>query len=132
MINIQIRVSTNTSEIERQKYNINQESIYEFTGIGFSEDVYEGTVVFFCPPRAIDPGWIQIIVDLKDLAETVIAWGTIFTSIVKFYKKNKNYRYLITIKRKKGDKEIKIDIPVNGQEESEDLVNKVIEWFNID
>lgn len=130
MVEIQIHVSTNASEIERQKYNIDQESVYEFTGIGFSENVYEGSVVFFCSPRAITPGLIEIIVDLKDLAETAIAWGTIFVSIVKFCRKNKNYEYLLTIKRKKKDKELEIAIPVNEEEESEQLMNKVLEWFN--
>lgn len=129
MVDIQICVSTNASEIERQRYNIDQESVYEFTEIGFCENAYDGTVVFFCPPRAIDPGLIEIIVNLKDLAETVIAWTTIFASIIKFCKKNKNFEYVITVKRKKKDKEIEINIPIDEQEESEQLVNKVLEWF---
>lgn len=130
MVDIQIRVSTNASEIERQRYNIDQESVYEFTGIGFCEGVYDGTVVFFCPPRAVEPGVIEIIVNLKDLAETVIAWGTIFGAIISFCRKNKNYEYLITIKKKKKDKEIEIEIPINAEEDSEEIINKVKEWFN--
>ncbi len=134
MVDIQICVSTNASEIERQKYNINQESVYEFTATGFAENAYEGIVTFFCPPRAVDPGLIEIIVNLKELAETVIAWGTIFGAIISFCRKNKNYEYLITIKRKKKDKEIEIEIPIDGnedsKEDSKEIINKVKKWFN--
>lgn len=130
MVEIQIYISTNTSEIERQKYSIDQESVYEFTGTGFSENIYEGTVVYFCPPRAICPGLIEIVVNLKELAETAIAWGTIFAAIISFCKKNKNFEHTITIKKKKGDKEIDISISVDDQEESEEIIEKVKEWFN--
>lgn len=130
MVDIQIRVSTNASEIERQKYNINQESVYEFTGVGFCENAYAGTVAFFCPPRAVEPGVIEIIVNLKDLAETVIAWGTIFGAIISFCRKNKNYEYLVTIKKKKEDKEIEVEIPIDAEKDSEEIINKVKEWFN--
>lgn len=130
MVDIQICVSTNASEIERQRYNIDQDSVYEFTGIGFSENAYEGTVVFFCPPRAIEPGVVEIIVNLKDFAETVIAWGTIFAAIISFCRKNKNYEYSITIKKKRKDKEIEINIPVDAQMKDDELIDKVKKWFN--
>lgn len=130
MVDIQIYISTNASETERQKYNIDQESVYEFTAIGFAESAFEGIVTFFCPPRAVDPGLIEIIVNLKELAETVIAWGTIFGAIISFCRKNKNYEYLITIKRKKKDKEIEIEIPIDGNEDSKEIINKVKKWFN--
>lgn len=130
MVDIQICVSTNATEIERQKYYIDQESVYEFTEVGFSENAYEGTVVFFCPPRAVDPGLIEIVVNLKELAETVIAWGTIFGAIISFCRKNKNYEYLIIIKKKKKDKEIEVNIPVDAEKDKEEIINKVKEWFN--
>lgn len=129
MVEIEIRISTNASEVEREMYDVEQESIYEFTSIGFSENAYEGVVTFYCPPRAVEPGIIEIIVDLKELAETIIAWSTIFGAIVKFCKRNKKYEYFLTIKRKKGKEEIEIDIPLTENEKSEEIIKEVKEWL---
>lgn len=124
MTTIEVLVSTNASVEEKEILDIPKDAIEDFLNIGFCENVYDGKVSFQCLPRAVDPNFMEIIVDLKDLAETAIAWGTIFATIMKFCKRCKGYEHSLTIKRKKDNEEIEISIPINENSDCEKIIHE--------
>ena len=128
MVEISIKISTNALPYEKEKLYITPDAISEFVGTGFSTNAYDGQVIFYCPPRAVDPGWLDIIVDLKDIGEAVIVWGTILNSINKFYKKCKGYDGNISIKRKKKDVEIELNIPLSEINDEENI-KRLQKWL---
>lgn len=125
MVEIKIYISINTSDKEKEKLSIPREDMDEFLRTGFAENAYEGEVSFNCQPRAINPEYMQIIIDLKDLAESLIAWGTIITSLIKFCKKCKGYEPDLVIKRKRGEEEIEIYVKFDSNEDPNKLLKKI-------
>ena len=125
MVEVNIFINTNASDLEKENLDIPREAIDEFLGIGFAENVYEANVIFRCMPRAIDPGFMEIIVDLKDIAETTIAWATIISGIIRFCKKCKGYEHNLIIKKKKGKEEIEIELDIDSNDDIEKILKQV-------
>lgn len=125
MITIQIDISTNASEDEKARLFISRECIDEFLSTGFSEDAFKGIISFSCQPRAINPEYMQIIIDFKDIAESLIAWTTIFNALLKFCKQCKGYEPNLTIKRKKGDEEIEVSVYLDTNEDCKKIIKEI-------
>lgn len=128
MVDIKVIFSTNGNEEEMKKLSIPMEAIGEFNGDGYSTEDYEATVQFRCMPRAIGPEVMQFIIDLKDIAETTIAWGTIASAIIKFVKKTKGYQPYLEIYRKKGEEEIRV--VAKYSENEKELIKEIRKIFN--
>lgn len=125
MVEIEVLLSLNGSDEERIGLDISQEALKDLLGTGFAENIYEGSVTYKYLPRAFDPNFMEIIVDLKDIAETLIAWGTIAKVLVDFIKKTKSYEHVIYVRRKTKDEEIEIDIPVDKDIDSAKLLKEI-------
>lgn len=125
MVEIEVLLSLNGSDEERIGLDISQETLKDLLGTGFAENIYDGSVTYKYLPRAVDPNFMEIIVDLKDIAETLIAWGTIAKVLVDFIKKTKSYEHIIYVKRKIKDEEIEIDIPIDKEIDSVKLLKEI-------
>lgn len=97
MTDIQISFSTNASKEEAEKLYIDYAAISDFTGQGFADNSYDGQVSFCCMPRFADPDLMQIFINIKDIAETILALSSICTGLFKFINKCKGYRISIDI-----------------------------------
>lgn len=119
MIKVKINISTNASEDEKKKLDIPKEAIDEFLCEGFASNTYDGDISFKCMPRAVDPNWMEIILDLKENIEVGIALATTVRALIKFFKKCSGYKQTITIYYKRNDEEFICNIPAdkNGNEE---------------
>ena len=127
MIDIDIFISLNMTEEESKNLSIPKEAIKDFVGSGFSSNTFSGKVIFECKPRAVPPDLIDIVINLKDIGETLIVWGTIFTSIIKFCKKAIGYEKMIHIRKKDKDEELRIDIPVD-EDSYKETIDKIEKW----
>ena len=125
MVEIEVRVNMNGSIDERAELDIPQEVILDFLQTGFAENIYDGKVSYLYLPRAVDPDFMEIIINLKDIGETLIAWGTIAKVLVSFFKKTKSYEHMIYVRRKKNDEEIEIDVPVDKEVDSAKLLKEI-------
>ena len=125
MVEVNVLISVNASESEKENLSIPRDAIDEFLGIGFAENVYEGNVTFSCMPRAVDPDFMQIIIDLGEIAETTIAWTTIISAVLKFCKKCKGYSYNLSVRKKKGKEEIEIDLDIKSSDDCEKVVKQI-------
>lgn len=125
MVTIQIDISTNQSEEEQTKLFIPRECIDEFLRIGFSENAFEGIISFACHPRAINPEYMQIIIDFKDIAESLIAWTTIFNALLKFCKKCRGYEPNLIIKKKKGDEEMEVSLYLDCNKDCNKVIKEI-------
>ncbi len=93
----ELGISTNLCELEKNKLNFSRKAMEEFLGNGFINNDYNGKVSFQCQPRAYEPNLMNIIINIKDIGETIIVWGSIFNAIGKFVKKCKGYEASINI-----------------------------------
>lgn len=125
MIKIEIRVSTNASAEEKARLCIPQEAMEEFLGEGFASNDYNGCILFQCMPRAVTPSFMDVTINLKDIGEGIIAWATIVSCLVKFFKKCKGYEQAIHIDYKKNDEEFSIDVPVENGCDEEKLLKEI-------
>lgn len=125
MIEIKIIISTNGSQFEKEKLSLPREAIDEFLELGFSENVYDGEVLFKHYPRAISPDFMQIFIDLKNLGETIIVWGTIIRGLIEFIKKCKGYENSIHIYGKKDGKKISFDLTLDENSNCEEIVEEI-------
>ena len=125
MIEIEIMMNVNGSIEERKGLDISQEVIINFLHIGFAENIYDGSVSYKCLPRAVDPDLMEIIIDLKDIGESLIAWEAIIKSLVNFLKKTKAYEHIIYVRRKRKGEEIEIEIPVDKNIDSVKLLKEI-------
>lgn len=125
MLSIDILISTNASDEEKKKLDMPRSAIDEFLGDGYANNLYEGNVIFSCLPRAVNPEMMEIIINLKDVAETVIAWGSIINSVVKFINKSKGYEPSMRIECKKNGKEFSCDIPVARNSSEKEILEEV-------
>lgn len=127
MVDIEILVNTNASNDEKEKLKLSQEAIEEFLETGFCSNEYNGSVIFSCMPRAVDPGLIDIIIDMGAVAESIIAWTTIIGAILKFIKRSKGYEFCVTLKKKRGTKEVEFTIEMNDKSNDEDIISQIME-----
>lgn len=127
---VEINVLFSTNYCERTDLKIEDGAISEFTREAFADGTYRAVVKFECMPRAFNPDVMQIIMDLKDLGECIVAWGTICGAIITFAKKVHGYVKNILIYRKKGEV-ILIEITDEmTPEELEKEIKDVIErWY---
>ena len=91
MTTVDIHISTNTTEKERKNLYISEEAIRNFTGEGFQSNLYQGRILFESMPRVVYPDIMNVIINIKDIAEGLIALGTIINALKKFLKDTKGY-----------------------------------------
>lgn len=127
MPEIKVIISTNGSDEEMENLLIPMDAICDFTGEGYATCGYNATVQFECMPRAINPDVMQIIIDLKDIAEAIVLWGTIAGAIIKLVKKTKGYQPYLQIYRKKDDEEIMITAKYSENEK--ELIKEIRKIF---
>lgn len=97
-------------------------AIQDFTTEAYADGTYRAVVQFECKPRAFNPEIMQIIIDLKDTGECIIAWGTICAAIISFAKKVHGYVKHIMIT---GTEETGEIIEVSDETTPEELEKKI-------
>ena len=125
MVQVDIFINTNASYLEKENLDVPRKAMDEFLRNGFVENAYDANITFRCLPRAVDPSFMEIIVDLKDIAETTIAWATIIGAIIKFCKECKGYEHNLTIRKKKEDEEIEVEVNINSDDDSEKILKQI-------
>ena len=125
MIEVKININTNTSENEKKKLNIPREAIDEFLGEGFASNTFEGDISFKCMPRAIDPSWMEVVVNLKDILETGLVLATVIRALVKFFKKCSGYEHTIIIDYQKNNKKFSCSIPIDKNSNEEEILKEI-------
>lgn len=124
MVSVDIFVSINASESEKANLEIPREAMEEFVGGGFINSSYEARFIYYCPPRAISPHYLQIFMTISDLASNIVFWGVAIKEIIKFCKRCRGYKPCLTIKRK--DKQDVI-VPLDESEDSDEIIKKIKE-----
>ncbi|RJV29551.1 hypothetical protein DWX22_03335 [Coprococcus sp. AF18-48] len=114
MVEVNILFSTNCCE--RMDLKIEDGAIQEFTQDAYADGTYRAVVSFECMSRCFNPDIMQIIIDLKDIGDCVLAWGSICMGIIKFSRKVHGYAKSIMI-RKTEEKYIVIRMTENMTEE---------------
>ena len=125
MIEVKININTNASESEKKKLHIPREAIDEFLGEGFASNTYEGDISFKCMPRAIDPSWMEVILNLKDILDTGVFLVTVIEELVKLLKKCSGYEQNITIEYQKNNKKFNCSIPINKNSNVEEILKEI-------
>lgn len=97
MVEIEVGISTNASELEKKNLDFNLDAMEEFLGNGFISSDYNGKVYFMCQPRAFEPNLMDIIINIKEIGETAIVWASIFSALKKLIKRCKGYESFINI-----------------------------------
>lgn len=105
MVEIEVGISTNASELEKKNLDFNLDAMEEFLGNGFISSDYNGKVYFMCQPRAFEPNLMDIIINIKEIGETAIVWASIFSALKKLIKRCKGYESFINIVYLKNKKE---------------------------
>ena len=126
---IDILVSTNGSSEERKFLNIPQDAINEFLNLGFVDGIYDGTFSYKCLPRAFNPETMEIIINLKEVGEAIIAWGTIIGVLLNLIKKSTGYKPFMQIYYEKGNEKKHCSIPIKETDNVENIlkeINKVL------
>lgn len=127
MLKIEVIVSTNASEEEAEKLSIESDAISSFTGEGYADNTYDAKVIFSCMPRAINPDIMQIFLELKDIGEAVLAWGTICSAIVKFARECHGYKKSVILK--KNDKNV-TSLQLDDNMTADELEDKIKQELN--
>lgn len=125
MVNVAVLISTNSYEEQKQYLDIPKEAMEEFLSTGFCEGVYDARVVFSCMPHAVDPEIMQIIMDLGEIAETTIAWATIIGAIIKFTKGCKGYKSHLSVRKRKGNKEIEVEVELDDNSDTDKVIKQI-------
>lgn len=120
---IKVDVQINTNGFEKEKMQVPMEAIYELTGEGFATNKFEGKVTFICFPRALPPDFMEVIIQLKDIGEMAIVYGTIIRVIWNFFKKTRGYQKSIRIETEKTT----INIPVKEDDKFTDIEIRIKE-----
>ena len=127
MINIKIIFNENGRTNEQ---NIDIKAIDNFLAAGFGENIYDGEVAFKVYPAAVEPDWMQVIINLTKeeiLKELVLAplLKSVFEHLVTFFKKFKNYTPDISIRYKDEYIEFYADIKLDEKSNEEDILKAV-------
>lgn len=134
MVEITALFNTNGFDNELDKLNIEPKAIEEFTRTGFCSNSYDGIVEFKAMPRAINPDFLQIAIELGDIAETLIDWITICTAITKFIKKCHGYMTSLSIKKQNKTLLVNTKNDIVDEKELEKAIKKTLDSFenNVD
>lgn len=124
---VEIDVLFSTNYCEKTDLTIEEDAIVEFTRNAHADGTYRAVVSFECMPRAFDPDIMQIIINLKDIGECIVAWGTICGAIISFAKKAKGYVKHIMIEDTEHSGEIIEVSDETTPEELEEKIKNVIE-----
>lgn len=124
MVKITVLFSTNGSEDEMANLDIDRYAIKDFTRVGYAENIYDATVIFECMPRATNPDFMQIIMNINEIGDTIIILGTICKQIVKFVKKCRGYEKAIYIE---SDKEDIASISITDNMDEKELEERIKE-----
>lgn len=119
---VEIKVLFSTNYCDRTDLEIERDAIKDFTNEAYADGTYKAVVQFECMPRAFNPEIMQIIIDLKDIGECIVAWGTICGSIISFAKKAHGYVKHIMIEGTEHSGEI---IEVSDETTPEELEKKI-------
>lgn len=125
MTTVDIHISTNTTEKERKNLYISEEAIRNFTGEGFQSNLYQGRILFESMPRVVYPDIMNVIINIKDIAEGLIALGTIINALKKFLKDTKGYQQEIEIYYKKGEKDFSCDIHLDAGSDEKEVLKEI-------
>lgn len=125
MIEVKININTNASDNEKKKLYIPREAIDEFLEEGFASNAYEGDISFKCLPRATDPSWMEVILNLKDILETGVVLTTVIKALVKFFKKCSGYEQSIIIDYQKNNKKFSCSIPIGQNSNEEEILKEI-------
>ena len=124
-IMVEINVLFSTNYCDRTDLEIDGDimhAIQDFTTEAYADGTYRAVVQFECKPHAFNPEVMQIIIDLKDIGECIVAWGTICGAIISFVKKVHGYAKHIMITGTKWSGEI---IKVSDETTPEELEKKI-------
>ncbi len=94
MVSVFVQFSTNFCN---EEVKIEKGAIEEFTRNAYGDGSFRAVVSFECKPHAFDPKIMQIIIDLKDISETIIACGVICKELISFAKRVHGYKKHILI-----------------------------------
>lgn len=119
---VTINVLFSTNYCETKDLKIEEGAIFDFTRESYADGTYDAVVEFKCMPRAFNPDVMQIIIDLKDIGECIVAWGTICGAIISFAKRAHGYVKHIMIKGTEQSGEI---IEVSDETTPEELEKKI-------
>jgi hypothetical protein len=119
---VEINVLFSTNYCDRTDLEIEKDAIPEFTREAYADGTYSAVVQFECLPRAFNPDVMQIIIDLKDIGECIVAWGTICGAIISFVKKVHGYVKHIMIEGTKQTGEI---IEITDETTPDELEKKI-------
>ena len=119
---VEIKVLFSTNYCDRTDLKIEEGAVTEFTREAYADGTYSAIVQFECLPRAFNPDIMQIIIDLKDIGECVLAWGTICGAIISFVKKIHGYAKHIMLTDTKHSCEV---IEVSDETTPEELEKKI-------
>lgn len=124
---VEIDVLFSTNYCEKTDLTIEEGAITEFTREAFADGRYSAMVRFECMPRAVDPDIMQIIINIKDIGECVIALTQICKGIISFAKKVHGYSKHIMLNGVKKSEEIIVVSDEMTPEELEEEIKKVID-----
>lgn len=119
---VEIKVLFSTNYCDKTDLKIEEGAVTEFTRGAHEDGTYSAVVQFECLSRVFNPDIMQIIIDLKDIGECVVAWGTICGAIISFVKKVHGYAKHIMITGIKQSGEI---IEVSDETTPEELEKKI-------
>lgn len=125
MTTVDIHISTNITEKEGKNLYIPEEAIRKFTGEGFQSNLYQGRILFESMPRGVYPDIMHVIINIKDVAEGLIALGTIVNALIKLLKNTKGYQQEVEIYYKKGEKEFSCDIYLDAGSDEKEVLEEI-------
>ena len=121
---LEITALFSTNYCERTDLKIEEGAIQEFTRNAYTDGGYRATVSFECMPRCFNPDTLQFIMELKEMVECIIVWGTICAELIKFARKTHGYVKHIMIKGKRRGIQISDDMTA---EELEKEIKSILE-----
>lgn len=127
MINVYVNISTNASELERRKLYIPYEAIEEFTGGGFSENIYNGYVSFSCLSRAVNPDLIDIVIVITQAIGSMEALYKTLQYIFAFVNKCRGYKYNLEVHYKDDYNKVDLIINTNVKNDAEKLALEIMD-----
>ena len=125
LVTVDIHINTNATEEERKHLYVPEEAIISFVGEGFQNNLYQGRVLHECMPRAVYPDVMTVIINIKDIAEGLIAIGTIIHALIKFFKKTKGYQQEVEVYYKKVNTEFSCDLHLNSVSNETEVLREI-------
>ena len=125
LVTVDIHINTNATEEERKHLYVPEEAIISFVGEGFQNNLYQGRVLHECMPRAVYPDVKTVIINIKDIAEGLIAIGTIIHALFIFFKITIGYLQEVEVYYNKGNSEFSCDLHLNSVSNESEVLREI-------